>query len=235
MVRVERFSLHPPFALRPPFSELFWASCPGASFLSTAVVSNPSSSTFSSGTEKSQPDKKFILIFTNFKSFAAYPNVHVNRREKIRASPSTSFIFCNPTPVNFVSSWYSDRILWKNFLVMWQWQFHIQKVLFCPTLSCLAFCFYYCVLLCGLNTYIFFFVIFWNIIVEHYRKILFIYLKWSVHQRCERLCRLSSCCDSLLMPTFQFINERWNRNILTIPKHLITVYLRMKFYTDKGT
>lgn len=99
MVRVERFSLHPPFALRPPFSELFWASCPGASFLSTAVVSSLSSSTSSSGTEKSQPDKKFILIFTNFKSFAAYPNVHVNRREKIRASPSTTFIFRNSPPL----------------------------------------------------------------------------------------------------------------------------------------
>lgn len=97
MVRVERFSLHPPFALRPPFSELFWASCPGASFLSTAVVSNPSSAAPSSGTEKSHPDKKFILIFTNFKSFAAYPNVYVNRREKIRVNPSTSFIFRNST------------------------------------------------------------------------------------------------------------------------------------------
>lgn len=112
MVRVERFSLHPPFALRPPFSELFWASCPEASFLSTAVDSNPSSSSSSSGTEKSQPDKKFILIFTNFKSFAAYPNVHVNRREKIRASPSTSFIFRNsPLRKSCIS-----LIFWPNTL-----------------------------------------------------------------------------------------------------------------------
>lgn len=114
MVRVERFSLHPPFALRPPFSELFWASCPGASFLSTAVVSNPSSFTSSSGTEKSQSDKKFILIFTNFKSFAAYPNVHVNRREKIRASPSTCFISHNSPPLLRKSC--ISLIFWPNTL-----------------------------------------------------------------------------------------------------------------------
>lgn len=63
------------YNLRSRYDRLFpsssRASCPGASFLSVAVVSDPSAS---SGTEKSQSDKKFILIFTNFKSFAAHPN-----------------------------------------------------------------------------------------------------------------------------------------------------------------
>lgn len=61
-----------------------------ASFLSAVVskpsfASSPSCPSFcssSSGTKKSQSDKKFILIFTNFKSFAAYPNIRVNCRDR---------------------------------------------------------------------------------------------------------------------------------------------------------
>lgn len=62
-------------------------------FLSTAVVSEPSSSE----TEKSQPDKKFILIFTNFKSLSQCPCKP--SQQKIRA-PLYFFYLTRPIPTS---------------------------------------------------------------------------------------------------------------------------------------